>query len=141
MLLRRGERPIMRGMAKFTTACLVVCATLFVWAEGAAGGGGSKMPSIHVSGVAANAWGTITPEHIRWHVRFLSQDLLEGRGTGQRGGDLAAEYIATQFWLDGLTAAGENGTFFQKVPMVGVTPAPETTFEILSSKGESLRPK
>jgi len=34
---------------------------------------------------------TINPEHIRWHVRYLSHDLLEGRGTGQRGGDIAAE--------------------------------------------------
>src|SRR5881275_2189571 len=59
----------------------------------------------------------IDPEHIRAHVRFLSHDLLEGRGTGQRGGDIAAEYIATQFWLDGLKPAGDNGTFFQKVPM------------------------
>jgi Zn-dependent M28 family amino/carboxypeptidase len=74
-------------------------------------------------------------------VRFLSHDLLEGRGTGQRGGDIAAEYIATQFWLDGLKAAGDNGTFFQKVPMVGITPAPETSFEIAPNKGEALRLK
>ena len=38
------------------------------------------------------------------HVRYLSHDLLEGRGTGQRGGDIAAEYIATQFALYGLKA-------------------------------------
>ena len=57
------------------------------------------------------------------------------------GGDIAAEYIATQFWLDGLKAAGDDGTFFQKVPMVGITPAPETTFEIAPNKGEALRLK
>ena len=33
----------------------------------------------------------INPENIRWHVKFLAHDLLEGRGTGQRGGDIAAE--------------------------------------------------
>ena len=54
-------------------------------------------------------------------MRFLSHDLLEGRGTGQRGGDIAAEYIATQFSLYGLKPAGDNGTYLQKVPMVGVT--------------------
>jgi len=48
---------------------------------------------------------TINPEHIRWHVRYLSHDLLEGRGTGQRGGDIAAEYIATQFAEYGLKPA------------------------------------
>ncbi len=63
---------------------------------------------------------TISPERIRAHVRFLAHDLLEGRGTGQRGGDIAAEYIATQFALYGLKPAGDNGTYMQKVPMVGV---------------------
>jgi hypothetical protein len=35
-------------------------------------------------------------------VKFLSDDLLEGRGTGTRGGELAANYIETQFALLGL---------------------------------------
>ena len=42
---------------------------------------------------------SIDPEKIRAHVRFLSLDLLEGRGPGTRGDELAAEYIATQFAL------------------------------------------
>ncbi len=78
-------------------------------------------PSIQIPGVAINAMQKIDPERIRAHVRFLSHDLLEGRGTGQRGGDIAAEYIATQFAPDGLQPAGDNGTFLQKVPMVGIT--------------------
>src|SRR5258707_739626 len=49
---------------------------------------------------------TISPDHIRWHVRFLAHDLLERRGTGQRGGDLAAEYMATQFAEYGLKLEG-----------------------------------
>jgi Zn-dependent M28 family amino/carboxypeptidase len=97
--------------------------------------------SAHLSSPAISALEKIEPEHIRAHVRFLSHDLLEGRGTGQRGGDIAAEYIATQFWLYGLKAAGDNGTFFQKVPLVGNTPAPETTFELVPNKGEALRLK
>ena len=39
---------------------------------------------------------------IKADVRFLSHDLLEGRGTGQRGGDIAGQYIAAQFALMGL---------------------------------------
>src|ERR1700688_2636093 len=97
--------------------------------------------SAHLPSVAIAALQKIDPEHIRANVRFLSHDLLEGRGTGQRGGDIAAEYIATQFWLYGLKAAGDNGTFFQKVPMVGITPAPETTFEFVPAKGEALNLK
>ncbi len=97
--------------------------------------------SAHLPSVAIAALEKIEPEHIRAHVRFLSHDLLEGRGTGQRGGDIAAEYIATQFWLYGLKAAGDNGTFFQRVPMVGITPAPETTFELAPAKGDAMQLK
>src|SRR6266705_5370698 len=100
-----------------------------------------SLASAHLPPAAISALAKIDPEHIRAHVRFLSQDLLEGRGTGQRGGDIAAEYIATQFWLYGLKAAGDNGTFFQKVPMVGITPTPETTFELRPAKGEALQLK
>ena len=66
---------------------------------------------MRLPGAAFAAMETINPEHIRWHVRFLSHDLLEGRGTGQRGGDLAAEYIATQFAEYGLKPAGDNGSY------------------------------
>jgi len=102
----------------------------------------SADPSIQIPGVAINAMQKIDPERIRAHVRFLSHDLLEGRGTGQRGGDIAAEYIATQFALDGLQPAGDNGTFLQKVPMVGVTPDPATTFSLVGSSGpaKDLKP-
>jgi len=91
--------------------------------------------SVRLPGAAFAAMQKIDPERVRAHVRFLSHDLLEGRGTGQRGGDIAAEYIATQFALYGLKAVGDNGSYLQKVPMVGITPAAETTFSLVSSKG------
>jgi Zn-dependent M28 family amino/carboxypeptidase len=93
------------------------------------------------SSAAFAAMETINPERIRAHVRFLSHDLLEGRGTGQRGGDIAAEYIATQFAVYGLKPAGDNGTYMQKVPMVGITPLPETTFSLLPSSGSPVNLK
>ena len=90
------------------------------------------------SSAAFAAMETINPERIRAHVRFLSHDLLEGRGTGQRGGDIAAEYIATQFAVYGLKPAGDNGTYMQKVPMVGITPMPETTLSLVPSSGSPM---
>jgi Zn-dependent M28 family amino/carboxypeptidase len=83
----------------------------------------------------------IDPEKIRAHVKFLSSDLLEGRGMGQRGSDIAAEYIATQFALDGLQPAGDQGTYFQEVPMVSVTTLPETTLSLVPKSGEPLQLK
>ena len=63
----------------------------------------------------------ISGERMRAHVKFLASDLLEGRGVGTRGGELAANYIAAQFALAGAQPAGENNTYYQRVPMVGVT--------------------
>ena len=55
-------------------------------------------------------------------LRFLSSDALEGRGTGARGGDLAAQYIASQFMALGLEPAGDSGTYFHRVPIVTLVP-------------------
>ena len=78
---------------------------------------------------------SIDAEKIRAHVRFLADDLLEGRGPGLRGGDLAAKYIATQFALYGLQPAGDNGTYFQQVDFFGMTVNRDTTtFTLDSSK-------
>jgi Zn-dependent M28 family amino/carboxypeptidase len=78
------------------------------------------------------------PQKIRAHVKFLSSDLLEGRGTGQRGGDLAADYIATQFALYGLRPAGDPGSYFQDVPMVEVKTLPETSFSFVNADFETI---
>src|SRR5580765_4475268 len=91
--------------------------------------------SRRLPGAAIVAMQAIRPDNIETHVRFLSDDLLEGRGTGQRGGDIAAEYIATQFALYGLKPAGDNGSYMQKVPMMGVLTLPESTYSLVPSKG------
>src|SRR6202163_2184172 len=77
-------------------------------------------------------------EKIRAHVKFLASDLLEGRGTGQRGGDIAAEYIATQFELYGLKPGAENGAYFQDVPMMGVKTLEATSFRLVPANGEAV---
>jgi Zn-dependent M28 family amino/carboxypeptidase len=92
----------------------------------------------HLPPAAFVAMQDIRPENIEQQTRFLSHDLLEGRGTGQRGGDLAAEYIATQFALYGLKPAGDNGTYMQKVPLVGITPGPDTRFTLVPKGGHPL---
>ncbi len=101
----------------------------------------SVLTAPRLSPPAFKAMQTIDPERIRAHVRFLADDLLEGRGTGQRGGDIAAQYIATQFALYGLKPAGDNGTYMQKVPMVGVTTLPESTFSLVPNGAQPMRLK
>lgn len=80
----------------------------------------------------------IDPQRIGEHVRFLADDLLEGRGTGTRGGDIAANYIAAQFALYGLKPAGDNGSYLQKVDFVGVKTLPGTTASLRPAHGAAL---
>ncbi len=100
----------------------------------------ASVPNIQgLPGGAKAAAASIDPEKIRAHVRFLSLDLLEGRGPGTRGAELGAEYIATQFALAGLKPAGENGSFFQPVPLFAVhTDEDKTRFALVPAKGEPV---
>jgi len=128
-------------MRKIVVAVVPILVISLSFARAARKPAAELSASAHLPPAAISALQKIDPEHIRAHVRFLSHDLLEGRGTGQRGGDIAAEYIATQFWLDGLKAAGDNGTFFQQVSFVGITPGAETTFDLVPSKGDTQKLK
>ncbi|MEO8035614.1 MAG: hypothetical protein ABI837_14360, partial [Acidobacteriota bacterium] len=57
----------------------------------------------------------IQPAALSAHIRFLADDLLEGRETGTRGFDIAARYVAAQFQAMGLEPAGDDGTYFQNI--------------------------
>jgi len=61
----------------------------------------------------------IRPEAISAHIRFLADDLLEGRAPGERGFDLAAAYVASQLQGMGLEPAGEKGSWFQPMTLRG----------------------
>jgi Zn-dependent M28 family amino/carboxypeptidase len=80
----------------------------------------------------------IDPHRIAEQVRFLADDLLEGRGPGTRGGDIAANYIAAQFALYGLKPAGDNGSYLQKVDFMGVKTLPDTTASLLPAHGAAM---
>lgn len=87
-----------------------------------------KAPPLSAAEKAAAA--KISGAALEAHTRFLSHDLLEGRLPGTRGDELAVQYVAAQFRAYGLEPGGEDGTYFQKVPMVGieVKPPPSVTF-------------
>jgi Peptidase family M28 len=62
---------------------------------------------------AADAAAGIRPEAVSAHIRFLADDLLEGRAPGERGFDIAAAYVASELQGMGLEPAGDDGTWFQ----------------------------
>jgi Zn-dependent M28 family amino/carboxypeptidase len=82
----------------------------------------------------------IRADRLRAHIKFLSDDLLEGRGTGARGGEIAARYIAAQFEALGMKGAGKDGSFFQPVSLVGVKADPKTELRInAADKAEAFK--
>src|SRR5206468_2350537 len=70
-----------------------------------------QLPDIDVSAVLA-------------HTKALSSDEFEGRLPGTKGEQLTVAYLVDQFKQAGLKPGNSNGTYTQKVPLVGITPAP-----------------
>ncbi len=77
----------------------------------------------------------ITSDRLRAHIRFLSSDLLEGRGPATRGDHLAEAYIQSQMEAMGLKPGAPGGEWIQKVPLVGIRPHFEAPALFRSQRG------
>jgi hypothetical protein len=75
----------------------------------------------HLSRTEKSAAAFVTAAALSGPLRYLSDDLLEGRAPGTRGDDLAIRYIASEMEAMGLSPGGDGGGWLQKVPLVGVT--------------------
>ena len=62
------------------------------------------------------------------HLKILASDAYEGRSPGTRGEDSTVAYLTKQFTQMGLSPGNPDGTFVQKVPLVGFTPQPTAYF-------------
>jgi Zn-dependent M28 family amino/carboxypeptidase len=76
------------------------------------------------SAAATESGARVNEATLRSHIRFLADDLLEGRGPGSRGDQLAQLYIATELESLGIQPAANDGSWYQTVPLVGVTTQP-----------------
>jgi Zn-dependent M28 family amino/carboxypeptidase len=83
---------------------------------GTAEGDAAAAPAVPISSMAK-----IDPEAVLKHIKVLSSDKFEGRAPGTRGEDLSVAYIETQFRDLGLQPGNPDGTYIQKVPLVGIT--------------------
>ena len=79
---------------------------------------------------------SISAEEIRRHTVVLGSDALEGRAPGTRGGRLAAGYIADVLERLGIRPAGDDGSFFQQVPLHANRPLGSSRC-VITSLGES----
>jgi hypothetical protein len=81
----------------------------------------------------------IRPEAIRAHMRFLSDSLLQGRGLGTPGYQIAARYVAAQLEAVGLHPAGADGTWYQTVPLrKSVTDDGKSSLVLVKGSGEQV---
>lgn len=78
----------------------------------------------------------ITADGLMKHIKVLSSDEFEGRGPGTRGEELSINYIADQFKKIGLAPGSADGTYFQKVPLVGITTNQDTEMRIKAADKE-----
>ncbi|HKP87772.1 MAG TPA: M28 family metallopeptidase [Blastocatellia bacterium] len=73
---------------------------------------------------------TIKADALMKHVKTLSSDDYEGRGPGTRGELLSINYIIDQFKQSGLEPGNTDGTYFQRVPLVGITTNQDTQMKV-----------
>jgi Zn-dependent M28 family amino/carboxypeptidase len=73
-------------------------------------------PSVQVSSMPRP-----DPQAILAHIKVLSSDEFEGRAPGTKGEDLSVSYIQDQFKKLNLKPGNPDGTYVQKVPLVGIT--------------------
>ena len=81
-------------------------------------------------GPSQAALDVITKEGVLSHIKVLASDEFEGRGPGTKGEDLSINYIADQFKKIGLAPGNTDGTYFQKVPLVGITTGQDAVMSI-----------
>ncbi|MDZ7269714.1 MAG: M20/M25/M40 family metallo-hydrolase [candidate division KSB1 bacterium] len=93
----------------------------------------AAQPATLQEAVAVSA--TITGERLYHHLAVLGSDSLEGRGTGTRGGEKAAAYLAQQFRSFGLLPAGDDNTYFQQIPMHASKPLPDSKLQLMTKNG------
>ena len=86
---------------------------------------------------ASGAAAIVDEAPLRAHLAFLSSDLLEGRGTGQRGGDLTVSYLETEAMAAGLRPANGN-SYRQSVKIAGVSALPQDSSVALVAGGQAL---
>ena len=84
----------------------------------------ASVPAQQAPSGGARVAAAVNGNVLRGHLEYLADDALEGRAPGTRGGDLAAKYIAAQFRRLGLEPAGDSGSYYQRVPIISLTPTP-----------------
>jgi Zn-dependent M28 family amino/carboxypeptidase len=101
--------------------------------------GPGTVTSVEAPAIADEMLAAIDSVTIRNHLMILSADSMEGRAPGTRGEERAIRYIAGEMERIGLEPAGENGTYFQRVPLLGSRPTPRGPLTFTLPDGGEVR--
>ncbi|WP_294289732.1 M28 family metallopeptidase, partial [uncultured Sphingomonas sp.] len=72
------------------------------------------------------------------HVMFLASDAMKGRDAGSPEYDIAAQYVASQFYAAGLRPMGDEGSYLQKVPLITVKAKDQGSLSYQPAKGAAV---
>jgi Zn-dependent M28 family amino/carboxypeptidase len=75
---------------------------------------------------------------LKSHIMFLASDPMRGREAGSPEYDIAAQYVASQFYEQGLRPAGDEGSYLQKVPLLSYKPADKGSMAITRKGGAPI---
>jgi Zn-dependent M28 family amino/carboxypeptidase len=92
---------------------------------------------LSVTAQAENASDQQLENRLRAHIEFLADDRLRGRQPGSDGYNIAANYVASQFLQMGLLPAGNDGSYFQQVPLRQAFLEPGSAEMTISRDGKS----
>jgi Zn-dependent M28 family amino/carboxypeptidase len=96
------------------------------------------MVMIHVVWLSALAIfadaSTFSPDALRRHVATLASDEYEGRSPGTSGEEKTVAYIVSEFKRYALEPGNPDGTYIQRVPLIGLTSNSTTSFK--AAEGE-----
>ncbi len=82
-------------------------------------------PAAVIPPIPQSAYDQISAEDLLNHTRALSSDEFEGRAPGTHGEEMAVDYLQRKSEKFGLMPGNPDGTYIQKVPLVGIT-TPQT---------------
>ena len=97
--------------------------------------------SVALAGDTKPALASITTNDLLKHIQVLASDEFEGRAPGSPGEQRTLDYLVRQFKAIGLQPGNPNGTFFQNVPLVGISSDPSATLTAASKPLEVFLPR
>ncbi len=75
----------------------------------------AQAQTVKLDAKTKSALDKVDKEKIKSHITYLADDKLKGRKPGEDGYQMAVDYVVKQFTEIGLSPAGDDGTYLQKL--------------------------